>query len=140
MNEMINAYRSNSASGAEYSSPHQLITMLLDGAMERIARAIGHIERRETARKGECISRAVGIVDYLRSSLDGDMDGGRVSANLESLYDYMLQRLTEANLHNDVALLEEVRNLLGEVRGAWVSIPPEQRDPARAGIAGGAQS
>jgi len=117
-----------------------LITMLLDGAMERIARATGHIERGEVAAKGECLSRAVGIIDYLRSSLNSEVDEGRVSANLASLYDYMLQRLTEANLRNDVALLEEVRNLLAEVREAWVSIPPDQRDPARSGIAGGVQS
>ena len=140
MNEMINAYRSNRASSAEYSSPHQLITMLLDGAMERITRAIGHIERREIAAKGESISRTVGIIDYLLSSLDSGIDDGRVSSNLAALYEYMLQRLTEANLLNDPALLEEVRNLLGEVRDAWVAIPPEQRDPARAGISGVARS
>ena len=133
MNPMINAYRSNLASSAEYSSPHQLITMLLDGAMERIARAIGHIERQEVASKGECIGRAAGIVDYLLSSLDTEADEGRVSSNLASLYEYMLRRLTEANLRNDTAVLEEIRQLLGGLRDAWSAIPPEQLDPARRG-------
>lgn len=46
------------------------------------------------------------------------------------LYDYVLQRLTEANLHNDRAALDESLQLLGEIDSAWNAIPQEQRRPA----------
>ncbi len=135
MDEMLNAYRSSRATSAEYSSPYELIKMLYDGALERTARAIGHMERGEIALKGECLSRVVGMVGHLRESLDPNVDDGSVAQNLDALYDYILRRVTAANLYNDTAALEEVRKLLGELRDAWSQIPPDQRDPAAAAAA-----
>jgi flagellar protein FliS len=34
----------------------------------------------------------------------------------------MSRRLLHANLHNDLAALDEVLNLLGEIHSAWVDI------------------
>ncbi len=136
MNRMIDAYRGSQASSAEYASPHQLITMLFEGAMERISRAIGHLERDEIAAKGECLNRATGIIDHLRHSLNGGAGDGEVAGNLDALYDYMLQRLTEANLRNDSAVMVEVRDLLAQLRDGWVGIPQEQREPAVSGSTG----
>ncbi|MCR9104334.1 MAG: flagellar export chaperone FliS [Gammaproteobacteria bacterium] len=113
-------------SGVTDASPHQLISMLISGAADRIAAARGAMERGETARKGELISKAISIVDGLRASLDRD-NGGEVAANLGALYDYIEQGLVEANLRSDVARLDEAARLLGEVREAWNSIPAEQR-------------
>jgi flagellar protein FliS len=129
MKSMINAYRENSTAAAEFSDPHRLISMLFDGALERIARAIGHVERGETAAKGECIGRAVGIIEHLRGSLDPTAGDGSLASNLESLYDYMTRRLTEAILYNDVDRLREVRALLERIRDGWAGIPQEQRGP-----------
>lgn len=128
MNDVINAYRSSRASSAEYSDAHELVTMLYDGALERLSRAIGHIERDEIASKGECLGRVAGIIGYLRDSLDPEAGDGTVSENLDALYEYMLQRVIEANLRNDAALLAEVRDLVAELRAGWVGIPPEQRN------------
>ena len=135
MNEMLNAYRSSRAISAEYSSPYELVKMLFDGSLERTARALGHMERGEIALKGECLSRVVGMVSHLRESLDPAVGDGSIAQNLDALYDYILRRVTEANLYNDKAALEEVRKLLGELRDAWCQISPEQRDPATAAAA-----
>jgi flagellar protein FliS len=48
----MSAYtQTKTQSGVESASPAQLITMLLDGALERVARARGHIERGELPSK-----------------------------------------------------------------------------------------
>lgn len=117
----INAYRSESARQAEFADPHTLVTMLLDGAMERIAQARGAMERGVTARKGERIGKAVEIIDSLRASLDMEK-GGEVALNLARLYDYMLRRLLHANLKNDMSALEEVQRLLRDIKAGWVDI------------------
>ncbi len=44
------------------ASPHRLIQMLMEGALERIAQARGALERQQTAQKGELIGKAVAIV------------------------------------------------------------------------------
>ncbi len=107
--------------GVENASPHKLIQMLLDGAIEKVQLARGHMERGEVARKGETVAWAMAIVDGLRSSLDLGR-GGAVAENLDALYDYMLRRLAEANLANDLALLDEVARLLNEIRDGWNGI------------------
>ena len=101
--------------------PKQLTKMLLESAQERLVAAKGHMSRREIAAKGQEIGRVVAIVDELRMSLNHEA-GGELAANLDALYDYSQKRLTEANLGNDPALLDEVATLLREVKVAWDAI------------------
>ncbi|MDO9372647.1 MAG: flagellar export chaperone FliS [Gammaproteobacteria bacterium] len=117
--------------GVTAASPHGLVTMLLEGALERIAAAKGHMLRDETAEKGACISRAIGILDGLRISLDKGA-GGELAANLDDLYDYMDRCLLRANYENSPGLLDEVSALLLEIRGAWVALA-QQNAGAKSG-------
>ena len=132
MNANINAYRKNQAIGAEDFSPHRLVAMMYQGGMDRLARAIGHCERGEVAQKGECLSRAAAIIDNLRDSLNMDAGDGKLSQRLDDLYEYMLRRVAEANLRNDVQMMHEVHDLLAELAQGWNAIPAEQRDVAGA--------
>ena len=86
-------------------------------------------ERGDQAGKGKAIGEVCAIVGHLNGSLDHEA-GGEIAGNLSALYDYVLQRLTEANLHNDRAALDESLQLLGEIDSAWNAIPYEQRRPA----------
>jgi len=107
--------------GVEAASPHKLIKLLIEGAIEKVQLARGHLERSEIQRKCEMVSWAMQIIDGLRGSLDMNA-GGDIAANLDALYDYMLRRLLEGNLRNDVAALDEVVKLLNELRAGWNSI------------------
>jgi flagellar protein FliS len=114
------------------ADPHTLIRMLFDGALERLSVARGAIERGEAGRKGEALSRVIAIVDTLRVSLD--LEGGdELAANLQSLYEYMTDRLVEANRTDRTELVTEVASLLRELREAWVAIPEAYRSPVGAG-------
>ena len=86
------------------ASPHRLITMMLDGALEKVALAIGAMERGEIALTGESISKAISIIDNLRVAVDHER-GGTIASNLAELYDYLLRRLLEANVISDVSML-----------------------------------
>ena len=122
-------------SGVEEATPHRLVQMLLEGALSRIAAATGHISRKEVARKGEAIGHAISIIGGLQYSLDMEQ-GGDLATNLERLYDYMIRRLTEANLENDVEKLQEVYRLLAEIKLAWDELPAQM---GQAGAAAGAK-
>jgi flagellar protein FliS len=113
--------------GIASASPHKLILMLFDGALVAISSASRHMQQQQIAEKGSDISRAIDIVtNGLKASLDVDA-GGELADKLAALYDYMAGRLLYANLHNSPAALEEVRNLLQDIRGAWEEIAD---DPA----------
>ncbi|MGB3611403.1 MAG: flagellar export chaperone FliS [Cellvibrio sp.] len=111
-------------SGVMDASPHRLIQMLFEGALERIAQAKGAMQQKQIARKGELIGKAINIVGGLQGSLN-DKEGGQLAANLDDLYEYIIHRLTEANFHNDAERLDECARLLGEIKSGWDAIAAE---------------
>lgn len=118
-NNPMNQYRTVDAYGAASAGDRlQLVARMMQGALDRIATARGHMQRGEQAPKGEALGRAVRMIDGLRSCLDHER-GGEVATNLAALYEYMTRRLTEANLRNDQRPLDEVADLLDEIRSGW---------------------
>jgi flagellar protein FliS len=111
-------------SEVNYASPYRIIQMLMEGALTRLATAKGCIERGDIAEKGRQIVWCMKIVDGLRASLDPEQ-GGEIAGNLEALYDYISRRLLEANVSNDVAIIEEATGLLEEIKAGWDAIPSE---------------
>jgi len=109
-------------SGIMDASPHRLVQMLMEGALEKIALAKGYMTNNEIARKGENIGKAIAIVGGLQSSLNHD-SGGEISVNLNRLYDYMSTRLVIANLHNDASILDEVTGLMVDIKMGWDGMP-----------------
>ena len=114
----------NVQSGIESASPHRLIQMLIDGALAKISQAKGHLKANAIDKKGNDISMAISIIGGLRDSLDHDK-GGSIANNLEDLYEYMTYRLMEANLKNDLQLIDEVHGLLMEIKSAWDELAPK---------------
>ena len=114
-------------SAVEVASPHRLIQMLLGGAIDKIAMAKGHMERKDVAATGSHISWAISIVDGLRMSLDHSIESP-ITSNLDALYDYINRKLLEANMEKKVALLNEASGLLHEIKSAWAQIPEDAQN------------
>lgn len=111
--------------GVGNASPHQLVQMLLDACHDSLAQARGAIAAGDVPAKGRAIGRAARIVEEgLKACLNLET-GGPLAADLNALYAYIGVRLTQANLGNDVATLEECGRLLEPVRGAWAAIGPQ---------------
>jgi len=108
------------------SNPHNLVTMLFDGLLEKLAKASGAIDRGNISEKGEALGAGIKIIDGLRASLDYEK-GGEIASNLGSMYDYMERRLLEANTYSDAAIVAEVVSLVKQVKDGWDAIPAELR-------------
>ena len=123
----MNHYKSiGLKSGVESATPHQLIDMLLKGAIGKIGEAKLAMTGGQIALKGEAVGKAIAIVEYLRVSLDPGIDAA-FSEQLGELYRYIETRLLEANLKNDAEALEEGQALLRELSAGWAGIPAEYR-------------
>jgi flagellar protein FliS len=105
------------------ASPYQVVQAMLDTLLSRIAEASGHLDRGETAAKGEKIGKALGIIEALMLGLDKER-GGELAQNLERLYDYASRTLLKAHLENRTELLTEVSALLREIKLGWDGIAP----------------
>lgn len=116
-------------SEVSYASPHRLVQMLMEGALEKVATAKGCIERNDLEGKSQQVTWAMSIINGLRTSLDME-SGGAIAANLEDLYSYMTRRLIDGSTQNDPTALAEVIDLMLEIKGAWDVMPDEVRNAA----------
>ena len=100
--------------------PYSLDLMLMDSALESIAQARRRMDDEHSRETRQLLSTAVQIVGELRSSLDVH-EGGPFAANLDDLCEYMSRQLVAANVDNQVATLDQVADLLREIRkNAWM--------------------
>lgn len=101
------------------ASQSQLVTMLFDGALSALVRARLFMQDNQLEGKGLSLSKAINIIENgLKVGLD-ENSRDELTLNLVSLYSYMVRRLLKANLHNDVAAVEEVEGLLRNIADAW---------------------
>jgi len=125
INRALQQYHHADLAEISEADPHRLIQMLLEGALQRIAIARGAMQQGDVVVKGERLSSALAIIEGLRIHLDRDR-GGEIAANLEALYDYMQQRLLQANLRNDIEILDEVAGLIRQIKAGWDAIAQQQ--------------
>lgn len=108
------------------ADPHRVIQLLMQGALENLAKSKGCIERNDYAGKSSAISKAISIISALQGSLD--MNAGDISDNLFSLYDFMLNHLIQASRDKSIAKLDEVMEILLVIKGAWDQISVNDRE------------
>ncbi len=120
-----NAYTSVSLdSQIAGATPHQLIAMLFDGAINAMRRAEIYFHAGNVARRGEMISRAINIIDNgLRAGLNHEI-GGDIPGDLERLYEYVSRNLLEANLSKSPEKLPQLIALMVEISETWRAIEP----------------
>lgn len=109
------------------TDPYKIIVILMNNALLALDNAKTAMESKHIEEKGRNISLAISLIDGLHASLDTQQ--GEIAENLAKLYDYMMRRLVEANLHNQVSILEEVKRLLSEIKESWDAINPHVNKP-----------
>lgn len=119
----INAYKQleaeTSVSGAD---PHQLVSLLFDALQQALAKARLAMLSGDISAKGLAIGKAVRILEEgLKAGLDVTR-GGELALNLRTVYDICTLKLTEANLRNNVTLVDEVIALVNPIADSWAQI------------------
>ncbi len=127
MKNTLDQYRQTGAlAEVSVASPWRVIQMLLENALDRVAMARGAMKQGNISKKGEHISKAMTIIEGLRAVLDHEK-GGELAGRLDDLYEYISRQLLQANVNDDPILLDEVSDLIREIKSGWDAIPEEQR-------------
>ncbi|MCK6572156.1 flagellar export chaperone FliS [Myxococcota bacterium] len=100
------------------ASPAQIMLMLYDGAIRFTQIAKMKIEERDLAGKGTYIGKVQAIISELMSSLDFSI-APELCTQLQQLYMYMMEQLTEANIRLKTEPLDVVVSLLTTLREGW---------------------
>lgn len=115
-----NAYRQGAVLAA---TPGELVVMLYDGARRFLRQANVAMREGQVERAHNTLRRAELIIAYLDGILD--FEQGEVSNRLHAIYQFCLAHLNAARNHQDAGKLEEVSDLLGELREAWAQVAEE---------------
>jgi flagellar protein FliS len=120
----IQSYRKTNVVTAD---PKRLVLMCYEGAIDSLKIGKQKLAEKDYEAKGKALIKAKDIIYELKSSLNFE-EGGTIATNLDSLYNYMLRRITEADLQNDVQAIDDVIGMLGELKSAWEEIFNEQKN------------
>ena len=108
----------------------QVVMMLYEGTLKHLKLARMKIESGDIMSKGTHISKATAIVTELSSALDMEK-GGEISTNLRRLYDFVLQRLIQANLNNDSNAVLDAERVINTLKDGWKEMMQTMKEPAR---------
>ena len=127
MRQNLQAYKKISNDAAlQEADCHQVILMLMRGALERMAQAKGAIERKDIPAKHDRINKAISIINGLQDGLDFNANRD-IASNFFELYDYMVRRLIDAGAEMSVEPIDECIGLLAPLAEAWAMIPDDVR-------------
>jgi len=115
------------------ASPTRLVQVVYEQAISHLATAQGCMERihdnlplPEVVAKCAAVSKALRLIGHLDATLNMEQ-GGEIAENLRNLYVYMMNRVTQANITNDAAILAEVTRLLMKIKSGWDQIVKDSR-------------
>ena len=122
----IKKFKQVKVSSVSEMTPYEQVKLVFSNITGKLSAAKLLIERRDFEKKGLLISDCITLLGALQQILDFEQ-GKEISTNLDSLYDYCQKLLLDANLHNDIKIIDEVLSIITEIKSGWESIPPEQR-------------
>lgn len=114
-----NPYQSYQQNTMATASPGELTLMLYNGCLKFIKQAKKAIEENKTEEKHNNIIKAQNIINELMVTLNMDIE---ISHNMMQLYDYINTRLIEANMKNEISILDEVEGYVVEFRATWKEV------------------
>ena len=100
--------------------PGEIIVLLYRRAILACHQGAKCIEEKNFEKAHHNLVRAQQIVFELRRSLNHE--AGDVASGLQSIYDYLYQDLTEANVSKDAALARQVGDMMESLLEAWETV------------------
>jgi flagellar protein FliS len=126
MSFALNKYRSTRTTTV---SPLQVLLQLYDGALKYMRTAANAIDANDPATRGVALSKAHAIVSELQATLN-EGEAPELCAQLHSLYDFILDRITAANLKRETQPLDDAMKILAELRSAWGELAGQKQGAA----------
>lgn len=113
---MISQYQKYMKQSVTALTAGEQINLLFDQACVNISKAIEAIEKKDIAGAHNSIIKTENIFNYLIDSLDMSYP---ISKNLLALYDFINDRLIQANIKKDIKPLREAQKIATELRDTW---------------------
>lgn len=98
-------------------SPQELTALLYEACLTNLEEAIEDIDNKDYVIANKKLQKANDILYRLGAGLN--YDAGVIAEELDMLYNYMANKIIEANYKKDKAIINEVIHILTEISTAW---------------------
>jgi flagellar protein FliS len=115
---MNNPYESYKRMQVETASPGRLLLLLYEGALKNLRLAKAGIEQKNISQAHNSLIKAQNIVLQLNEDLNMEA-GGEIAQNLRNLYLFIYQRMIDANVQKNAAMVQEAIDLLSKLKEGW---------------------
>ena len=115
-NKAYAAYASNKILTA---SPAELTLMLYEGAIKFANIAMAAMENNDVEKAHNNVIKVRNIILEFQSTLNYSYP---VAQDFNNVYEYLKYRLTEANLHKEPEIMEEILGHLRTMRDTWKEV------------------
>ena len=106
------------------ATPEALTLMLYNGCLRFMTEGREAIERKDYEQANTSLQKAQNIISEFRITLKMEYD---IAQQLLPLYNYVYDRLVEANLKSDVTKIDEAKGIITELRDAWAQAMKKAR-------------
>ena len=124
------AYKRNQILNAP---PEQLTLMLYNGCLKFIEEGTAAVKEKKYEEGNTLLQKAQRIISEFRLTLNMDYE---ISHQLMPLYNYAYDRLVSGNIRSDIAQLDEAKEIMSELRDAWVGAMKKARAESGRGKGG----
>ncbi len=122
------AFNQYNRSNIESAGKLELIIMCYERAILRLMQAKDYLMNGEIEKKTASLQNALDIISELQASLNLEL-GGEIAKGLDSLYSYIIRRITQADIQKDYPVFDECIKILSELNSSWEGILPEKEKP-----------
>jgi flagellar protein FliS len=109
---------------ATTSTPGQVLLALYDGLFRFLNGARLCFDNKQLVKGREMLSKSHAIISELLLALDHSK-APELCYQLESIYDFCMGTIVQANLKTDAQLISDVIRVLTPLREAWIQAVPE---------------
>jgi flagellar protein FliS len=108
------------------ASPEKIVKLLYEGAVRHLERSRTGLEDprgRYSPEVGIALGKAMAILGELRASLDRAA-GGEIAASLDGLYEFSIDRISQANLRRTPEPVNHALNVVRTLKEGWDAVIP----------------
>ncbi|OUP70366.1 flagellar export chaperone FliS [Anaerotruncus colihominis] len=113
----VNPYQQYQRQSVMTMTQGEMLTKLYDEVIKQMSGAKICLTEKDLSGVNNALQKAQRILFYLKSTLDFKYE---ISGNLDALYDFFIERIVQANLKKDAAILDEIIPMIEDLRDTFV--------------------
>lgn len=95
----------------------EMLTKLYEEIIKQLNGAILYIDEKSVSKANEALQKSQKILNYLKATLDHKY---QISENLDSLYDFFIQEIVQANIKKEIKPIQEILPMIEELRDTFI--------------------